>query len=322
MFENLSRLRKSRTLRAIFSEARVSPDQLIFPIFVSELVTSPQAIASMPGQFQWPVEALPKLAEQVLASGVRSVLLFGLPANKDAKGSGATAPNGVVPEAIRVLKGAVPDLAVITDVCACEYTDHGHCGIMSGSTLDQAGTLELLAEIAAVNVAAGADIVGPSSMVDGQVGAIRERLDADGFPDIPIMAYSAKFASAFYGPFREAADSAPAFGDRSAYQHDPSRVRHSLREMQADIEEGADILMVKPGLPYLDVLARAKEVFDLPLASYWVSGEYSMVKAAAANGWIDEKRIVLESLTAFRRAGADAIITYHALEAARWLRGD
>jgi porphobilinogen synthase len=257
-----------------------------------------------------------------LPRGVRSVLLFGLPANKDAKGSGATAPNGVVPEAIRVLKGAVPDLAVITDVCACEYTDHGHCGIMSGSTLDQAGTLELLAEIAAVNVAAGADIVGPSSMVDGQVGAIRERLDADGFPDIPIMAYSAKFASAFYGPFREAADSAPAFGDRSAYQHDPSRVRHSLREMQADIEEGADILMVKPGLPYLDVLARAKEVFDLPLASYWVSGEYSMVKAAAANGWIDEKRIVLESLTAFRRAGADAIITYHALEAARWLRGD
>jgi porphobilinogen synthase len=320
MFENLSRLRKSSGLRAIFAEARVVPEQLIYPIFVSELVDKPQPIASMPGQCQWPIKALDQVVGMVTEAGVRSLLLFGLPDSKDATASGAIDPDGVVPKAIRALKRMAPELVVMTDVCACEYTDHGHCGILDGVTLDPGPTRDLLAEIAAVNAAAGADVVGPSSMVDGQVGAIRQRLDAAGFLDTAIMAYSAKFASAFYGPFREAADSAPAFGDRSAYQHDPTLIRHSLREMAADVEEGADILMVKPGLPYLDILTRARQEFDLPLVSYWVSGEYSMVKAAAANGWIDEKRIVLESLTAFRRAGADAIITYHAVEAARWLR--
>ena len=274
----------------------------------------------MPGQHQLSVDQLAAEAAELRALGIPAVLLFGIPSAKDEQGSGAYAPDGIVQQAVRALKQADPDLLVITDVCLCEYTSHGHCGIVKDGEVDNDATLPLLARTALSHAQAGADMVAPSAMMDGQVAAIRDALDEGGFPHIPIMAYTAKYASAFYGPFREAAESAPQFGDRRGYQMDPANVREALREIEADIEEGADIVMVKPALAYLDVISRARDCCDLPLAAYNVSGEYAMIKAAAANGWLDERRVTLEVLTAIKRAGADIIITYHAKEAARWLK--
>lgn len=319
MAEILRRLRRTAVLREMFRETSVEPRHLVLPVFVREGIVDPEPIESMPGQFRQSLASLPSQANELRLAGVPAVLLFGLPTHKDAQGSSSADPEGVVPHAIRVLKQANPDLIVITDVCLCAYTDHGHCGVLNGTSLDQAATLPLLAETARVHAAAGADIVAPSSMVDGQVGVLRTALDVDGHSEVAVMGYSAKFASGFYGPFREAADSAPSFGDRATYQHDPANRRHALREVRQDEVEGADILMVKPGLAYLDILSSVRQATDLPLAVYNVSGEYSMVKAAAERGWIDERRIVLEQLLAFRRAGADLILTYHALDAARWL---
>jgi porphobilinogen synthase len=274
----------------------------------------------MPGCYQWSLDRLGQEAAEVAALGIPAVLLFGLPAEKDPVGSGAYDPEGIVQEAARVVKQAAPGLLVITDVCLCEYTDHGHCGIVENGRVDNDQTLELLARTALSQVQAGADLVAPSAMMDGQVRAIREALNAAGQTNVPIMGYAAKFASAFYGPFRVAADSTPQFGDRRGYQMDPANRRMALREIESDIAEGADIVMVKPALAYLDVVQQARQRFDHPLAVYNVSGEYSMVKAAALQGWIDEKLITLELLTAMRRAGADIIISYHAKDAARWLR--
>lgn len=320
MAEILRRLRRTPGLRNLFRETTLSVQNLVLPIFVRDRIDAPEPIAAMPGQVRYPVHALPALADELTALGVPGVLIFGLPDVKDARATSSAAPNGVVRRAIQALKAHTPGLVVMTDVCVCAYTDHGHCGIVRDDALDQPATLPLLAEMAVSHAEAGADIVAPSSMVDGQVRAIRAALDARGLGETAVMAYSSKFASGFYGPFREAADSAPAFGDRASYQHDPANLRHARRELLQDEAEGADILMVKPGLPYLDVLSEARRISELPLAVYNVSGEYSMVKAAAERGWIDERRVVLESLLAFRRAGADVILTYHAREAARWLR--
>ena len=297
----------------------MTPYDLIYPIFVREGLAAPEAIESMPGISRLPVGSLAAEAEELKRCGVRAVLLFGLPTHKDEAASSAVDPKGVVPEAIRRLKDADPELVVMTDVCLCGYTSHGHCGVLCGNEIDNAATLPILAEIAAVHADAGADVVAPSSMMDEQVGAIRGALKEKDLNGVAIMAYSSKFASAFYGPFREAADSAPAFGDRASYQHDFANPRHVKRELMHDEEEGADILMVKPGLAYLDVVKMAREATDLPVAVYSVSGEYSMIKAAAERGWLDERKIVLESLTAFKRAGADLIITYYAKEGAKWL---
>ncbi len=273
----------------------------------------------MPGIHRWPVELLPAEAEQVDALGVPAVILFGLPAAKDAQGSEAYAEDGVVQRAVRAIKAAVPELVVMTDVCLCEYTDHGHCGIVRDGQVLNDETLDLLGRIAVSHAAAGADVVAPSAMMDGQVGAIRAALDETGFPQVAILAYAAKYASAFYGPFRDAVDSAPAFGDRRAYQMDPANTREALREVALDIQEAADMVMVKPALAYLDVIRQVRDAFDCPLAAYNVSGEYSMLKAAAQRGWIDEREAALEMLTAIRRAGADMILTYFAKDAARWL---
>jgi porphobilinogen synthase len=274
----------------------------------------------MPGQARLPISAVGKVAAALSRLGVHGILVFGLPNQKDATGSAAADPEGVVPRAIRGIQEAAPEMVIFTDVCLCSYTDHGHCGILRGSDLDTEATQGQLANVAVVHAAAGADVVAPSSMVDGQVGAIRAGLDEAGFSETAILAYTAKFASSFYGPFREAADSARTFGDRRAYQHDPANSRHARREARADEAEGADILMVKPGLPYLDILAQLRRDSDLPLAAYHVSGEYAMIKAASERGWIDERAVVLESMLAFRRAGADLIITYFAPDVARWLR--
>jgi porphobilinogen synthase len=286
----------------------------------------------MPGVMQLPVGAVAAEGEALAAAGIKAVILFGIPAAKDATGSDAASPDGIVQQAVRALKRAVPELVVITDLCLCEYTDHGHCGIVNGTTgpadprlpegyVLNDPTLEVLARIAVVQAEAGADMVAPSGMIDGMVTAIREALDGAGFPHLPIMSYSAKYASGFYGPFRDAAEGTPQFGDRSSHQMDPANAREAMREHALDVAEGADLLMVKPALAYLDVIRATREQFpSLPLAAYNVSGEYAMVKAAAANGWIDERRVVLELLTAMRRAGADLILTYHAKEAADWLR--
>ncbi|MDE3230576.1 MAG: porphobilinogen synthase, partial [Chloroflexota bacterium] len=276
-------------------------------------------ISSMPGQYQWPVDAMAARAEELAALGIGATILFGVPAHKDEIGSSAWDERGPVQRAIRAMKAAAPELVIVTDVCMCEYTSHGHCGLIRDGEVQNDETLELLTREALSHAAAGADIVAPSDMMDGRVAALRAGLDAQGFSGTPILAYSAKFASVFYGPFREAADSAPAFGDRRAYQMDPANGREALREVELDILEGADMVMVKPALPYLDVLARVRDRWDLPIAAYNVSGEYAMIKAAAANGWLDERRAALEALTSIKRAGADMIITYHALEAARWL---
>lgn len=320
MPDRLRRLRKTSQLRSLFRETDVNASDFIYPIFVSESAADAEPIVSMPGQSRLPLSKLANKLCEVEASGVPAVLFFGLPNHKDDDASESANSNGVVQRAIRLAKKTCPELVVMTDVCVCAYTPHGHCGIVKGDQIDNDESLKLLAAMAVSHADAGADVVAPSSMMDRQVGAIREALDARGLGTVPIMAYSAKFASAFYGPFREAADSSPTFGDRSSYQHDPANGRHSKLELLADVAEGADILMVKPGLPYLDIVRLARAETDLPIAVYNVSGEYSMVKAAAERGWLDERRTVLEILTGFRRAGADLIITYHALEAASWLK--
>ncbi len=314
------RLRRTEALRRLVRETRLSPEDFVYPLFVVHGSGVRNAIPSMPGQAQLSVDQLPAEAQELRALGIPAVLLFGIPAAKDEQGSEAYAPDGIVQQAVRILKRADPALLVITDVCLCEYTSHGHCGIVRDGYVDNDATLPLLARTALSHAQAGADIVAPSAMMDGQVAAIRKALDEGGHVQTPIMAYAAKYASAFYGPFREAAESVPQFGDRCGYQMDPPNAREALREIESDIAEGADIVMVKPALAYLDVLARARRRFDLPLAAYNVSGEYAMIKAAVANGWLDERRIVLEVLTAIKRAGADIVISYHAKDAARWLR--
>jgi len=320
MPDRLRRLRRTPELRSLFREHEVTAKDFIYPIFISETAITPEAIESMPGQFRIPVSALPGKIAEVQGAGVPAVLLFGVPAHKDEDASASARADGVVQRAIESIKKIAPNLVVMTDVCVCAYTPHGHCGIVRGDEIVNDESLELLAAMAVSHARAGADVVAPSSMMDRQVAALREGLDQNGFANVPVMAYSAKFSSAFYGPFREAADSVPSFGDRASYQHDSANARHSALELAADVEEGADILMVKPGLPYLDIVRLAREQSNLPIAVYNVSGEYSMVKAAAERGWIDERRTVLEILTGFRRAGADLIITYHALEAAHWLK--
>ena len=316
----MRRLRRSDTLRAMVRETRLAPTDFIYPIFVTHGRGVRDPIASMPGQSRLSVDQLAREAAELSSLDIPAILLFGLPASKDAQGSEAWAADGIIQQAVRELKDADPDLVVITDVCLCEYTDHGHCGLVDdqGRVINDA-SVELLAQTALSQAAAGADIIAPSDMMDGRIGVIREALDESGFADLTLLSYAAKFASAFYGPFRDAADSAPAFGDRRAYQMDPANGREALRAIERDLAEGADMVMVKPALAWLDVVRDARLRFDVPLAAYNVSGEYSMVKAAAANGWIDEERIVLEALTGIRRAGADLILTYHAKDAARWL---
>ena len=313
------RLRRSAAIRALVRETRLSPDNFLYPLFVVPGEGQRREVGSMPGVFQLSVDEIVKEAAAAKAEGVPGVLLFGLPAAKDAAGSGAADPAGPVPCAVRALKAEVPGLLVVTDVCLCEYTAHGHCGIVDGEDIVNDATVEELARAALVHAAAGADVVAPSDMMDGRVGRIRETLDGAGLAQVAIMAYAVKYCSAFYGPFREAADSAPAFGDRRSHQMDPANVEEALREVALDLDEGADIVMVKPALPYLDVIARVKEAFGVPTAAYHVSGEYAMLKAAARNGWIDEPRALMETLTSIRRAGADIVITYYAREASRLL---
>ena len=314
------RLRSSAVLRDFVRENHLRVEELIYPIFVVEGENCVVPVPSMPGICQYSPDRLREEMDRVVAAGVRSVLLFGIPAHKDETGSAAFAEDGVVPEAIRRIKRDYPEVLVIADVCLCEYTSHGHCGLVDaeGRVLNDA-TLPLLAKASVAYARAGADIVAPSDMMDGRVGAIRAALDEAGFVETPIMSYAAKFASAYYGPFRDAAQSAPQFGDRKTYQMDPANGREALREVAADIEEGADLIIAKPAMAYLDVLAATARTFNIPVVAYNVSGEYAMVKAAAAQGWIDERRIVMENLVGMKRAGAKAIITYHALDAARWL---
>jgi len=315
----LRRLRRNEALRALVRETRVDVGDLVYPLFVVEDNGIQQEISSMPGQYRLSSDLLPKEVESVAKLGIPAILLFGVPKNKDEVGSQAYHPKGVIQQAIRAIKKATPELLVITDICLCEYTSHGHCGVVVNGDVDNDKTLELLAKTALSHAQAGADMVAPSDMMDGRVRAIRQTLDGNGFQNTPIMAYAAKYASAFYGPFREAAESAPQFGDRRSYQMDAPNWREALREVEQDIAEGADIVMVKPALPYLDVIRKVRDTFNYPLAAYSVSGEYAMVKAAAQQGWLDEKKIVLEMLTSIKRAGADIIITYYAKEAARWL---
>jgi len=312
------RLRRGERLRALVRETRLSPEQLIYPLFVTPGVGVRRPIASLPGCFHLSADEAAREAREVESLGIGGVILFGLPAGKDPIGSQGYADDGVVQQAVRQIRGACRELLVITDVCLCEYTSHGHCGVLDGEEVSNDPSLELLARMAVSHVAAGAHLVAPSDMMDGRVGAIRRALDSAGHAQVGIMAYSAKYASGYYGPFREAADSAPQFGDRRGYQMDPANVREALREVAQDVEEGADIVMVKPALPYLDVIRAVRERFDTPLAAYNVSGEYAMVKAAAEKGWIDEQRVVEETLLSIARAGADIILTYHAKDFARW----
>jgi len=313
-------MRKNENLRRLIRETRLVADNLIYPLFVVPGKGVKKPIASMPGVFQMSADVLVQEVREAREAGLPAVLLFGVPERKDEVASGAFARDGVVQQALRRIKDKVADILVVTDVCLCEYTSHGHCGMLKKGAVDNDVTLEVLAETAVSHARAGVDMVAPSAMMDGQVGAIREGLDEAGFDDLPIMAYAAKYASAFYGPFREAAESAPQFGDRKAYQMDPANGDEAIREITLDVEEGADVIMVKPALAYLDVIRRAREEFDLPLAAYNVSGEFAMIKAAAQLGWLDGERAMWEVLTAIRRAGADMIITYFALEAARGLR--
>lgn len=322
--QRLRRMRRTRKLRSLVRETRLSPEDLIYPMFVTvgEDVRNP--VPSMPGVFQLSIDNAVEEARRVSSLGIPGVMLFGIPAHKDEAASGAYDPEGIIQLAVRAMKDALPELLIITDVCLCEYTSHGHCGVVekeTGEILNDV-SLELLARTAASQAEAGADIVAPSDMMDGRVAAIRSELDREGFENTPIMAYSAKYATTFYGPFRDAAESAPAFGDRRSYQMDPANAREALREVALDVEEGADIVMVKPALPYLDVIYRVREATDLPVAAYNVSGEYAMIKAAAQNGWLDERAAVLEVLTSIKRAGAGMIISYHAPDAARWLSGE
>jgi len=315
----MRRLRENPVVRELVRETRIPVGCLIAPLFVDEGATVKTEISAMPGQFRHSLATLVEECQRLVDVGVRATILFGIPTHKDPVGSQAYDDNGIVQQAIRAIKEKVPQMLVMADVCMCEYTSHGHCGVISGNRLLNDPTLDLLAKTAVAQAKAGADVIAPSDMMDGRVGRIRAALDGADFSHIPILAYSAKYASGFYGPFREAADSAPAFGDRSSYQMDPTAVRQALREVELDIAEGADIVMVKPALSYLDVIHAVRSRFDVPVAAYNVSGEYSMVKAAARNGWIDEKRITLEILTSIRRAGADMILTYHAADVARWL---
>ena len=319
----MRRLRKTPALRNLVCETELSPGDFIYPLFVVPGSGVRHEVSSMPGVFQLSVDQLASDADDILSLGIPGVLLFGLPESKDECGSGAFDENGIVQQAARTLKAHAPDLLVVADTCMCEYTSHGHCGRLDADGyLDNDLTLDLLSRAAVSQAEAGADIIAPSDMMDGRVAAIRAALDAAGFQLTPIMSYAAKFASGFYGPFRDAADSAPAFGDRRQYQMDPPNRREALREMEMDAQEGADILMVKPALPYLDILREARDRFDHPLAAYNVSGEYAMVHAAARNGWIDGDRVMMEILTSIKRAGAEIIITYHAKEAARLLRAE
>jgi porphobilinogen synthase len=315
------RLRQSAALRKLVCETRLSVEQLVLPLFVRAGKKLRREIKAMPGAFQFSPDELLREAARIHALGVPAVLLFGIPDQKDARASGAFAKNGIVQQAVRLLKKELPSLLVITDVCLCEYMEHGHCGIVAHGKILNDPTLKILAQTALSHAEAGADIVAPSDMMDGRVRAIREILDKKGFTDTPIMSYAAKFASAFYGPFREAAESAPKFGDRRSYQMDAANANEALREVALDIQEGADIVMVKPALAYLDILQRVKTEFGLPTAAYAVSGEHAMIKAAAAKGWIDERAVTLESLLAMRRAGADILITYAAADVAGWLKG-
>ncbi|MCI0635083.1 MAG: porphobilinogen synthase [Actinobacteria bacterium] len=315
------RMRRTPALRALMRETDLAPRHLIAPLFVKEGIAQPVPIASMPGQSQHTLESLRKEAAEIAGKGVLAFMLFGVPERKDAEGSEAWNPEGIAQRALRVLGDELSDDHVlIADLCLDEYTDHGHCGVLDDAgEVDNDATLERYRRIALAQAEAGAQLVGPSGMMDGQVGAIRDELDANGFERVGIMAYAAKFASSFYGPFREAAECAPRFGDRAGYQMDPPNADEAIREIRADIEEGADVVMVKPALPYLDVIGRAKDETRFPMAAYNVSGEYAMVKAAARNGWLDERRAVLEILTSIRRAGADLVLTYHAKDAADWL---
>jgi porphobilinogen synthase len=315
------RLRRSDALRSLVRETRLSRDDFILPLFVCPGTSVRREISSMPGVFNLSVDELTNDVSAAFDLGVRGVILFGLPESKDELASGAYAPNGIVQQAIRAIKKSTPDMIVIADTCLCEYTSHGHCGVIRGGEVLNDESLELLAQTALSQAAAGADIVAPSAMMDGQVGAIRETLDGSAFESIAIMSYAVKYASAFYGPFREAADSAPAFGDRRAYQMDPPNAREAMREAELDYSEGADMLMIKPATVYLDVLKAVKDRFDIPIAAYHVSGEYALIKAAAQKGWIDESRVMMETLTSIKRAGADIILTYFAREAVTALKG-
>lgn len=314
----LRRLRSNPITRDMMRETTVSAANLIMPLFAVSGTNVKNPIPSMPGQYQMSIDLIVEKCKHLNSLGIKSVLLFGIPDHKDETGECAAHDHAIIPETIRAIKAQVPEMYVIADVCNCEYTTHGHCGTLVNGDVDNDSTLETLAKQCVAFAKAGVDMVAPSDMMDGRVGRIRKALDDNGFTNLPIMAYSAKYASAFYGPFRDAAESAPKFGDRKTYQMDPANSNEAMREIALDIEEGADIVMVKPALPYLDIVRRTKDTFNMPICAYNVSGEYSMVKAAAANGWIDEKRIVSEILLSIRRAGADMIITYHAEEAAQW----
>lgn len=320
MFTRNRRLRENKAVRDLVRETILSPADFILPIFVVEGENIKEEISSMPGNYHYSIDKLHEIIEEVQEAGVRGVLLFGIPSKKDECGSEGFAENGIVQKAVRKIREIAPELLVITDVCMCEYTSHGHCGIIKGEDVDNDLTLPYIAKIALSHAKAGAHMVAPSDMMDGRVQAIRTALDENGYKNVSIMAYSAKYASAFYGPFREAADSAPQFGDRKTYQMDPANSRMAMREIEDDIAEGADIVMVKPALPYLDIIRMARDRYDMPLAAYNVSGEFAMVKAAAKMNLIDEKRTALEMLTSIKRAGADIIITYYAVDACKWLK--
>lgn len=315
----LRRFRRSEVTRQLIRETSLNVSDFVYPLFAIHGRGVKNGIGTMPGIYQYSVDNLVQELGEITGLGLKAVILFGIPEDKDELGSSGYSSDGVVQRAIASIKEAAPELLVVTDVCMCEYTSHGHCGVLVDGDVDNDGTLELLARVAVSHAEAGADMVAPSAMMDGQVRAIRQALDESGFSHTPILSYAAKYASGFYGPFREAAESAPQFGDRRSYQMDPPNIREALREVELDIAEGADMLMVKPALAYLDVIRKVRDTFNHPLAAYNVSGEYSMVKAAAANGWIEERGVVMEILTAIKRAGADVIITYHAKEAARWL---
>lgn len=321
-FYRMRRLRKNPQIRNMVRETLLSPNDFILPFFVVEGDGIDKPISSMPGHSQLSIDNLVKAAREAYAVGIQSIILFGIPGSKDAIGSDSMDKDGIICRSLRALKEAVPELYLITDVCLCEYTDHGHCGPLHGHDVDNDATLALLQKQVIVQAESGADMVAPSGMMDGMVGAIREALDESGFEDIPIMSYAAKFASGFYGPFRDAAESAPQFGDRNTYQMDPANGNEALREAALDVEEGADIIMVKPAMPYLDIIRRVKEDFAMPTAAYQVSGEFAMIKAAAANGWIDHDRVMMESLLSIKRAGADLILTYFAREAAALLKSN
>lgn len=314
------RLRRTETLRRMVRETVLSPANFIYPLFVTQETDTRREIGAMPGNYHWSVDRLARECEEIASLGIPSVILFGIPEEKDAVGVGAYDPNGVVQQAVREIKRAVPELVVMTDVCLCEYTDHGHCGVIHEGEVLNDPTLRLLAATAVSHAEAGADIIAPSDMMDGRIGALRHALDQAGFLDTPLLSYAAKYASGFYGPFREAAGSTPQFGDRRSYQMDPANRREALKEVLLDLEEGADMIMVKPALSYLDILREVKDATQVPIAAYNVSGEYSMVRAAAQLGWIDGDRVMMEILTSIKRAGADLILTYHAKEASRLLR--